>query len=55
MNDINEENYYTILSATTTQVTMEKAMLLNVLVYLAIFSIILISALVFVALHDRNK
>lgn len=34
---------------------MEKATLLNVLVYLAIFFIIIIAALVFVALYDRDK
>jgi hypothetical protein len=34
---------------------MEKAILLNGLGYLAIFSIILIAALVFVAISDRNK
>lgn len=34
---------------------MEKMIILNALIYLAVLFIILIAALVFVAVRDRNK
>ena len=44
-----------LLTAITKQAPMGKTALLNALIYLAVFFILLIAVLVYVALYDRNK